>query len=150
MNTGGAYTCAVTASHKAFCWGGNTRGALGDGTTTRRLTPVAVVGGLKFRRVVAGAAHTCGVTTTDKAYCWGDSDFGKLDNGSIGDRLVPTAVAGGLTFKQVNPGNAHTCAVGTDARAYCWGYTATVSSATAARATGPPHMRSETVAAIPR
>ena len=55
----------------AYCWG--SRRKLGDGTTGRSLTPVAVVGGLRFREVSAGAVHTCGVTTGNLAYCWGSN-----------------------------------------------------------------------------
>ena len=40
----GSHACGVTLDHRAFCWGRNYRGALGDGTTSNRATPVAVVG----------------------------------------------------------------------------------------------------------
>jgi alpha-tubulin suppressor-like RCC1 family protein len=32
----------VTTENRAFCWGNNQGGQLGDGTTTNRLTPIAV------------------------------------------------------------------------------------------------------------
>lgn len=35
-------TCTVTVDNAGYCWGDNTRGALGDGTTTARRTPTAV------------------------------------------------------------------------------------------------------------
>ena len=37
-------SCAVLTSGDVKCWGDNTRGRLGDGTTTQRLTPVSVLG----------------------------------------------------------------------------------------------------------
>ena len=40
----GWHTCGVTADHRAYCWGRNYSGGLGDGTQTNRLTPTAVVG----------------------------------------------------------------------------------------------------------
>src|SRR5512133_1539824 len=60
LSTGDAHTCGVTTDNRAYCWGVNEYGRLGDGTTGDRLTPVAVVGGLPFRQISAGANHTCG------------------------------------------------------------------------------------------
>src|SRR5687768_4472971 len=36
------HTCGVTTDDRAYCWGINDNGQLGDGTTTQRLTPVPV------------------------------------------------------------------------------------------------------------
>src|SRR5438128_241006 len=44
---GGAHTCGVTTSNVAYCWGRNSDGQLGDGTTTDHLRPVRVTGGLQ-------------------------------------------------------------------------------------------------------
>jgi alpha-tubulin suppressor-like RCC1 family protein len=45
VSTGYSHTCGVTTGGEAYCWGFNASGGqLGDGTTTNRSTPVAVVG----------------------------------------------------------------------------------------------------------
>lgn len=44
ISAGGVQTCGVTTDNRAYCWGDNVLGALGDGTTANRLTPVAVAG----------------------------------------------------------------------------------------------------------
>jgi alpha-tubulin suppressor-like RCC1 family protein len=36
------HTCGVTTANRAYCWGSNLLGQLGDGTRTDRPTPVAV------------------------------------------------------------------------------------------------------------
>jgi alpha-tubulin suppressor-like RCC1 family protein len=42
--TTGFHTCGVTADHRAYCWGANHAGQLGDGTRLSRPKPVAVAG----------------------------------------------------------------------------------------------------------
>jgi alpha-tubulin suppressor-like RCC1 family protein len=120
VSAGGTHSCGVTTDNRAYCWGVG-GGPLGDGTTTQRLTPVAVTGGLRFLHVSAGGSHTCGLTTENRAYCWGDNVFGQLGDGTITGRLRPVQVAGGLVFRQVRAGGGHTCGLTPDGRAYCWG-----------------------------
>jgi len=43
VSAGNGHTCGVTPAGAAYCWGINSGGQLGDGTTTNRLTPVRVV-----------------------------------------------------------------------------------------------------------
>ena len=44
ITVGGIHSCALLSSGEVACWGTNTFGVLGDGTTIDRLTPVAVKG----------------------------------------------------------------------------------------------------------
>src|SRR5437773_201011 len=78
VSAGGRHTCGLTPGNRAFCWGGNDEGQLGDDTTIPRLTPVRVGTGLLFRQVSAGGAHTCGLTPDNLAYCWGWNIKGQL------------------------------------------------------------------------
>jgi len=122
ISASSTHTCGVTVGHRAYCWGSNSGGQLGDGTTTSRLTPVAVAGGLLFSRVSAGpSSYTCGITTTNRAYCWGANQDGQLGDGTTTARATPTAVAGGHSFRQVSAGLLHACAVTLTDLAFCWG-----------------------------
>jgi alpha-tubulin suppressor-like RCC1 family protein len=42
ISAGGSFTCAMTASGSAKCWGTGTDGQLGNGVTSNSLTPVIV------------------------------------------------------------------------------------------------------------
>jgi alpha-tubulin suppressor-like RCC1 family protein len=121
VSAGGNHTCGVTRDDRAYCWGNNREGQLGDGTTTQRLTPVLVAGGHQFRQVSAGFGHTCGVTTDYRAYCWGDNFDGELGDGTTTDRHTPVLVAGGRRFRQVSAGSFHTCGANLFDHAFCWG-----------------------------
>jgi alpha-tubulin suppressor-like RCC1 family protein len=124
VSAGSSYTCGVTTDGRAFCWGYNTYGQLGNGATTNSATPVAVSGGLVFAAVSAGYGfYTCGITTTGAAYCWGGNDgTGALGNGTTTSSTTPVAVSGGLTFAAVSAGSSHTCGLTRNGAIYCWGY----------------------------
>jgi alpha-tubulin suppressor-like RCC1 family protein len=124
VTSGRDHTCALTSTAIAYCWGSNTSGQVGDGTTSRRLSPVAVSGGLTFRTLSAGSTYTCGLVNTS-AYCWGNNFDGELGDGSKTNRTAPTPVAGGLAFDSIAAGFRHTCGLTSSGAAYCWGFNGT-------------------------
>jgi alpha-tubulin suppressor-like RCC1 family protein len=106
----------------AYCWGYNSNGQLGDGSTVSRTAPVAVGGGIGFASVTPGAFHSCGLTPSGEAYCWGANSYGRLGDGSETQRTAPAAVSGGHVFSSLSAGLDHTCAVETAThQAFCWG-----------------------------
>ncbi len=122
VSAGNAHTCGVTTDNRLYCWGSNLTGALGDGTTTRRLVPVPIGGTLRFRQVGAGDRNTCAVTTDNRAYCWGDNGLGMVGDGTTTPRLAPVPVTGGRLFRRVEVGVTHVCAITASGdRAFCWG-----------------------------
>jgi alpha-tubulin suppressor-like RCC1 family protein len=123
ITAGRDHTCGLSTANRVYCWGRNTHGQLGDGTTADRSRPVLVSGGYAFRLVSAGLEHTCGVTTSNKAMCWGNNADGRLGDGStVLQRLKAVTVYGGRSYRNISAGGLHTCAVTTDYRAFCWGY----------------------------
>jgi hypothetical protein len=122
VSSGASHVCAVTDRGAAYCWGNDSAGKLGDGTTTDRLVPTPVTGGLKFTDIGAsGGDHTCALTTDGVTYCWGSNGVGQMGAGSISDQDTPTQVSGGLTFTQLSVGGLHNCALTAGGAAYCWG-----------------------------
>ncbi len=92
VSAGSVHTCAVTASHEAWCWGRNTYGQLGDGTEVSRSRPVEVSGAHEFTSVKAFGSHTCGTTTSEELFCWGYNLDGQLGDGTRDHRLRPTYI----------------------------------------------------------
>jgi alpha-tubulin suppressor-like RCC1 family protein len=127
---GNAHACTIQAG-KAYCWGSNASGQLGNGTTTSSSVPVPVytggaLTGKTLAQIVGGFSHTCALDTTGAVYCWGLDSSGQLGNNSTTQSLVPVAVTtsgvlAGKTITQIAAGNSHTCALDTTGTAYCWG-----------------------------
>jgi alpha-tubulin suppressor-like RCC1 family protein len=121
--SGGIYhSCAVRTDGRAFCWGDNRHGQLGDGATGVRLTPVAVGGGRTFRQVHAGYISSCGLGTDGRIHCWGENDRGVLGIGDAARSPVPAPIASELRFESLTVGGLHACGTTADGRAFCWGY----------------------------
>jgi alpha-tubulin suppressor-like RCC1 family protein len=122
LSAGDSHTCGSVGGGW-YCWGANANGQLGDGTTTDRLGPIPVGGGVRFLidGVSAGGTHTCGIESSGSAFCWGDNGSGQLGDGTTTTRWFPTPVAGNLTFVALVAGGSHTCGITTAGTAWCWG-----------------------------
>ena len=69
-------------------------GQLGDGTTTDRLEPTPVSGGLRFTQIDAGDVHTCAVARDETVYCWCNNLSWQLGDDTDTSRVVPVAALG--------------------------------------------------------
>jgi alpha-tubulin suppressor-like RCC1 family protein len=123
MGFGGA-NCALLAGGAARCWGQNTNGEVGNGTTAPQNTPVTVSGlSSGVTSIAAGGDHTCAVKSA-AVWCWGAG--ATLGNGTSNASSVPVAVSG-LTSGVVSvvAGESHTCALTSGGAVWCWGHDGT-------------------------
>lgn len=104
-----------------YAWGFNNHGQLGLGDVTPRSSPVAVLGGLKFSKVVGGTNSFIGLSTAGALYGWGQNANGCLGNGDTTSRSSPVAVLGGLTFVDVVGGLTSFVGRTSDGTCYAWG-----------------------------
>lgn len=118
------------ANTRAFAWGLNSRGQLGDGSTTRRLSPVAtdesgVLSGKTVTAITGGSLHSLALCSDGSVAAWGYNSRGQLGNGSTTDRSKPVAVdfsdAAGEVVA-ISAGAFHSLALRADGRIAAWGY----------------------------
>ncbi len=119
---GDRHSCALQASGAVLCWGSNSQGQLGNGTTNSSLGPVAVTGLGDAVALVAGPYHACALQASGGVSCWGDNFNGQLGNGTTSRAVVsPVAVNGLSDAVALAAGIAHTCALQASGAVLCWG-----------------------------
>src|SRR6185503_11733799 len=117
---GQSYTCAVTSSGAAECWGDNSLFQLGDGSSVAEPTPLEVFSGVAS--ISIGSGHACAVDTESDLYCWGNDATGQLGTGSFGANNTNAAQVNiGAKVAQVAAGAFFTCARTVGGAVLCWG-----------------------------
>lgn len=127
LGAGDEHSCAIRSDGTAWCWGSNSFGQLGDGTTDDQIKPVAVVADSNsntklpaFKAIAGGDVHTCALGSDGTVWCWGNNDAGQLGVGS-GEFHNPKQVPNLTGAIAIASGAAHTCAIASDGGVLCWG-----------------------------
>lgn len=120
------FYAGLDTSGNVYAWGANGRGQLGVGDSTPRSSPVAVVGGLTFKRIFTQekSESIFGLTSNGTLYGWGENDQGQLGIGNTDAQSSPVAVLGGLTFKSVRLYKKSVFGITNDGTVYAWGLNA--------------------------
>lgn len=124
VSVGQHHSCAVGDDHKAWCWGNNSFGQLGNGTTTSADYPVMVSGLSDVLQISAGFRHSCAVAgVLREVWCWGNNSSGELGNNTYVNSLVPVKVQNlnNVAFVDVTADQA-SFALRDDKTVWSWGY----------------------------
>ncbi len=123
IDAGYMTTCAVSVGGEPYCWGQNTRGQVGDGTTTNRLVPVPVLmpGGFPTHVIAVHAIHACALSAAGELHCWGGGEDGELGLGGLTETLDPQLVGGLPRGSTVDARDKGTCALTGEGQVWCWG-----------------------------
>jgi hypothetical protein len=111
----------VLNNGKAWAWGSNQSGQLGDGATIDSSTPLTVSGLDHIIAVASGGAHSLAVTADGKVWSWGANGSGQLGTGSNADSAVPVQVPDLSGISAVAAGDMHSLALGSDGKVWAWG-----------------------------
>jgi alpha-tubulin suppressor-like RCC1 family protein len=92
---GEAQLCGVKADGTVRCWGGNSQGELGMGTTTQEELPADIPQLRGVRDICMASVHSCALLENDTIRCWGSNSAGQLGDGTRESRNSPVAVRSG-------------------------------------------------------
>lgn len=78
IDTGTNNCAAITDRNLLYMWGGNSKGKLGNGSSTNQADPVITLN--KVKMVSVGNDHTLAVRTDGTIWSWGGNSNGQLGN----------------------------------------------------------------------
>ncbi len=97
------FTCGLTDTGDAWCWGSNREGQLGGTSSGTCIfnsedydcssSPVAVAGSNSFASLAVGMTHACALGVDENVYCWGENNDGQLGDGTVNSSTAPVLVA---------------------------------------------------------
>ena len=145
VTAGARHTCGLKNDDTIWCWGRNTDGQLGDGTTAVRDKPVQVTGipteAWDVISLASGEFHTCAKVKSKPTLgnpsagntsmlCWGDNAFGQLGVAGA-DSSTPVApeklgepgssVTNTEIVTSISASRKNTCAALIETSVMCWG-----------------------------
>jgi alpha-tubulin suppressor-like RCC1 family protein len=122
---GYSHSVSIVPGGMVATHGENRSGEIGDGTTTRRISPVflAPPASQTWAQVAVGDFRSTALTAAGEMYSWGSNGYGQLGTGTLTDRPTPTlmAAAPGSTWTGVAAGFGHTVALAANGNLYTWG-----------------------------
>lgn len=128
VTAGYDHVCAISTSEAVYCWGGNSNGQVGIGTTTTSVTIPSLVtlnaGNHILQDLYAGVYETCATYAGGAFECWGAGA-----NGIHGTGLAVRKAAPAGDIRALVDGHeiiafaisSHACALLDDRSLHCWG-----------------------------
>ena len=131
VSAGNSHTCVLWDDGEMACWGDNTYGQLGVGSTDtigdggsemgNNLVLVDFPAGRTATQISAGEDMTCAVLDNGGLTCWGRGSHGRLGSestaniggtsGEMGDNLETVDLGSGLSVESVKVGHGSSCAI---------------------------------------
>ncbi len=125
LASGGDHTCAKLYGGRLYCWGANTAGQVGNGSTDNAFEPVEIlpVDASGWENVAVGGDHTCAIDSNGQLWCWGLNERDQIGTGesNVAYYTQPRSVELPENPVGLGLGENHSCAVLENGRLYCWG-----------------------------
>ncbi len=121
VDAGGSFSLALMQDGSVWSWGYNQHGRLGDGTFTKRYSPVKVSGLNDVIEISAGGSHSLALQSDGTVWSWGNNKSGQIGDGTTVTRNTPVKVIGPQNIIAISAGRAHSMALRSDGTVWTWG-----------------------------
>ena len=115
------HSIAIMLDGRAWTFGDNSHGELGNGTTAPSKTPVPVSGLIGVTAVSAGSAFTTALRSDGTVWSWGYNAYGQSGDGTTVGKHTPVQVRGLTGVAALVAGGPHALVLKNDRTVWGWG-----------------------------
>ena len=123
ISTGMGHSCGIIDTKDLFCWGSNSYGQLGIGSTLTGNYPTPQYVDSGVIAVATGNEHSCALYETQIVKCWGKNDQGQLGTGNLyyQNAPIPIDLSPNITLISLETAYNLNCVISEENIPYCWG-----------------------------
>jgi alpha-tubulin suppressor-like RCC1 family protein len=121
MSSGSFHIVAVKTDGTLLSWGLNSKGQVGNGTTTNQSAPVQIGTDNNWVSASGGYLHTVALKSNGTIWAWGYNLYGQLGNGTNTDVSVPTQIGTDNKWSAIYAGGDFSMALKSDGTLWAWG-----------------------------
>jgi len=122
LTCGSWHGCAWNEAGKAWCWGKNLSGQLGNGGKKNVAAAIQVQGLSDVVHMAAGRNHTCATLKNGEVWCWGSNSSAQVTaSPATKSALTPQKIDFAGKATRVAAGKRHSCLLTDSGDVYCWG-----------------------------
>ena len=139
VQAGGDHTCALRTDGTLWCWGNNSSGRFGNGSTGFiNRWPVQSGEDDDWAQITISGSHSCGIRDDGTLWCWGNGSNGRLglDDGNQ-SHTTPQQVGEDDDWVDIAVGGGNTCGIRAEGTLWCWGLGQNGATANGSATSGP-------------
>lgn len=120
ISGGSSFSIGIKSDGTMWGWGWNNTGQVGDGTTTDRSAPVAIIPAVStWSKVSSGYRHSLALRSDGSLWAWGYNGWGQLGQNDRTTRTSPVQITG--TWIAISAGYEHSLGIKSDGSLWSWG-----------------------------
>jgi alpha-tubulin suppressor-like RCC1 family protein len=119
--SGNASAYAIKTDGTLWAWGLNTSGALGDGSSAHKSSPVQIGSLTNWAKVAGMSTGALALKTDGTLWSWGVNTSGQLGSGTVTSRSSPVQIGADTNWSDIAGGSSNGYGIKTDGTLWSWG-----------------------------